>query len=188
LSKGEVINITGWRLRSNKGEIIIPQAVNIYEPSGFAPQEDIVLSTNSNVNIYSNQSPISRNLRINKCIGYLENTVDFNPPLPQNCPSISRSGIAYLSGQCQSYIFSLGGCKLPEVSFYNSLPGTDEGNACRQFLSTINHSTCFQKHRFDSDFLSNEWWVWANQNILDPQHDRLRFFDKQGLLADEYVY
>ena len=188
LPKDEEINITGWRLKSNHGEIIIPQAVDIYEPSGLAPEEDIVISGNSSVSIYSSKSPINRNFRINKCIGHLENTYNFNPTLPQSCPSIPRSEIAYLSGQCQSYILSLWGCKLPDVSFYNSLPGNDEGNACRAFLSTINWNSCFQKHYADLDFLSNEWRIWINQNILDSQHDTVRLFDAQGLLVYEDRY
>lgn len=188
LKKGETINITGWKIKSNRREIIIPQAVDIYEPSGFWPQEDVVVSENSSVNIYSNKSPLNRNLRLNKCTGYLEESYDFNPSLPQNCPSIPRSEIIYLSGECQSYILSLWGCKLPEVSFYNTLLGSDEGNACRQFLNTINPGACFKKHRFDSDFLSNEWRIWIDQNILDSQHDRLWLLDKNGLLADEYIY
>lgn len=188
LSKEEKVGITGWRIKSNRREIIIPQAVNIYEPSGFAPQEDIILSANNYVNIYSNKSPINRNFRLNKCTGYLENTYDFYPSLPQNCPSIPRSEISHLSGQCQSYILSLWGCKVPDVSFYNSLPGTDEGNLCRQFLQTINFGSCFQKHRFDNDFLFNEWRVWVGENILDPQHDKVQLFDKQGLLVDQYTY
>lgn len=188
LSKDEKINITGWRIKSNRGEIIIPKAVNVYEPSGFSPEEDIVLSANNYVNIYGNNSPISRNLRLNKCTGYLQNTYNFNPALPQNCPSISNSEISYLSGQCQTYISSLWGCKLPDVSFYNLLPGTNEGNTCRAFLNAINSAFCFQKHRSDSDFLSNEWRIWVNQNILDSQHDKVLLYDKQGLLVDQYIY
>lgn len=188
LPKEEKINITGWKIKSNKGEFNIPQAVNIYEPSGLAPEADIIMSGNSSASIYSGKSPINKNFRLNKCIGYLENTYNFNPALSQNCPSIPRSEIAYLSGECQSYILSLWGCKVPDISFYNSFPGTDAGNACRAFLSTINHNSCFQKHRLDSDFLSNEWRIWINQNILDSQHDRVRIFDKQGLLVNEYIY
>ncbi|MDP3015028.1 MAG: hypothetical protein Q8N28_01275 [bacterium] len=140
------------------------------------------------INIYSNKSPFNRNLRLNKCIGYLEENYDFNSALPQNCPSIPRSEFAHLSGQCQSYILSLWGCKLPDVSFYNFLPGTDEGNACRQFLNTISHGSCYRKHRYDLDFLSNEWRVWIDYDILDKYHDRLRLLDKNGLLVDEYIY
>jgi hypothetical protein len=192
-NKGEAINIMGWKIKGNRREVIIPRAINIYEPSGLMSEEDIILTANNYVDIYSSRSPINRNFRLNKCTGYLENTYNFYPSLPRNCPSIPRSEINHLSGQCQSYILSLWGCKAPDVSFYNSLPGTDEGNLCRQFLNTINHGTCFQKHRFDSDFLSNEWRVWIGQriipeDILDPQHDRLLLFDKQGLLVDEHTY
>lgn len=188
LSNDEKVDITGWRIKAYRGEIIIPQAVNIYEPAGLAPQEDIVLSANNYVSIYSTNSPISRNFRLNKCTGYLENIYDFNPALPQNCPSVSRSEISYLSGGCQSYILSLSACSVPNSSFYNLLPGNVEGNTCRLFLDTISPNSCFQKHRSDSDFLSNEWRVWTGQNILDLQHDTVQLFDKQGLLVDEYIY
>ncbi|MBN2197718.1 hypothetical protein JW698_00760 [Candidatus Wolfebacteria bacterium] len=188
LSKDEKVNITGWKIKSNKGEFNIPQAVNVYEPSGLITPSDIIISGNSSILILEGKSPIKKSFRLNKCIGYLANTYDFNPSLPQNCPSISRSEIVHLSGQCQSYINSLWGCKVPEISFYNSLPGTDEGNACRAFLSTINHGSCFQKYHLDSDFLLNEWRLWVDRIKLDSQHDRLLIFDEKGLLVDEYIY
>jgi len=191
LSNNEKVNVTGWQIKTNNGEIIVPQAVNVYEPSGLALSEDVVILGNSNISIYSNTNPLNRNLRLNKCIGYLGNSYIFFPPLPKNCPTISHSDVSYLSGQCQSYIFSLWGCEEPDVSFYNSLPGIGEGNTCRQFLDTINYKGCFQKHRLDSNFLSNEWrmWLgWGIQPILNPQHDRVLLFDKQGLLVDEYIY
>jgi len=147
-----------------------------------------VVSGNNYVNIYSGFSPINRNLRLNKCTGYLENNFTFNPSLPQDCPSISRSEISYLSGQCQSYLLSLWGCKLPDYSFYNLLPGNDDGNNCRNFLNNINYTSCLQKHRSEADFMSNEWRVWINENILDSQHDRVLLFDTQGQLVDQYTY
>jgi hypothetical protein len=185
--KGETINITGWKIKSNRSFTVIPQAVSVYEPSGFASETDIVLAGSHRVKIYSGAAPFQKNLRLNKCLGYLQNTYRFNPSLPRNCPSISRSEIGHLSGYCQSYILSLGSCRLPDTNFYNSLPG-DEGNACRDFLNKISYGFCFQKHRFDNDFLSNEWRVWIGQNILDLQHDKIHLFDKQGLLVDEYSY
>lgn len=191
LSKDKKVNLTGWQIKTNNARLTIPQAVNLYEPSGGAPSEDIILSGDSRVNIYSNTSPLSKNLRLNKCIGYLSNNYIFIPSLPQNCPTISPSEISYLSGHCQSYILSLWGCKTPDDSFYDSLSTIKEGLACRQFLDTVNYNGCFQKHRFDSDFLSNEWWLWLGwgvQPVLDSQHDRLLLFDKDGLLVDEYTY
>jgi len=189
LEKDESINVSGWKIKGNRYEMAIPKAVMIYNPEGDNKEEDIVLSDNNYLTVYSSKSPLNKNLRLNKCNGYLNNFFDFNPDLPNNCPSIERSEYTDLSGQCQSYLMSLGRCKMPDVNFYNSLPGTDQGNACRAFLNTISHAACFKKYRNDNDFLSNEWRIWINEDFrFDSSHDRLLLFDKEGLLVDEYVY
>lgn len=190
-NKNEKINISGWKIKSNLGrELEIPKAINIYNPSGPFTETDIYFESGNNLNIYSNTSAIGKNFRINQCIGYLENSYKFNPSLSLNCPPIyTRSEIITFAGYCQNYIMSIGNCKLPNVDDYNSLPGTDQGNACRNFLNSVSHGDCFQKHRNDSDFLSKEWRIWVNQNtLLDPQHDRLLLFDKNNLLVSEYIY
>lgn len=191
-SNGEKIDITGWDIATNHGSLRIPQAVNDYDFSNLSPQQDIVLSSNSHVYFYSNKSPINVNFRLNKCIGYLENNYVFNPALPRNCPTINRSQVSYLAGYCQNYIFSLGSCAVPSIAKYNSFPGNEEGNACRQFLGNISANNCYRDHRNDSDFLSSEWRVWFNwtgiNNILDSAHDRVRLFDENGLLVDQYIY
>mgnify|MGYP001596582428 FL=1 len=193
LESGDLpIDITGWRLKSNRYEFIISKAVEIYKPSGTNEEKNVILSSNNYVNIYSTTSAINKNLRLNKCMGYLENSFDFNPTLPQSCPMVYRSRyeIAYLSGQCQTYLFSLGGCKPVDVAFYNSLlTGTSEGNVCRAFLNTVGtYGNCFEKYSQDKDFLSTEWRLWVNIDILDSQHDRLDLFDNNGLLVSDYVY
>lgn len=185
------INITGWKIKSNRSEFIMPQAVEIYQPSGAQTEKDIVLSTNNYVNIYSNTSANGKNFRINKCLGYLENYYNFTPALSQNCPAVYRTRyeVTHLSGQCQTYLFSLGGCKPVDVLFYNSLRGNDEGNACRAFLNTVGtYGNCFEKYGQDKDFLANEWKIWVNINILDSQHDRVNLLDNNGLLVSDYVY
>ena len=134
---------------------------------------------------------MNRNLRLNKCIGYLGEIYNFQPIyLPSNCPTFSSSEIKQLSGQCQSYIWSLGYCKTPDASFYNTLPGSDAGNACREFLNNIGYGGCFRSHRGDADFLSNSWIVWLGQQDinLDSQHDYLRLYDTKGNLISEYNY
>jgi len=192
LSSTAKVNVTGWRVKTNGGEIVVPQAVNVYEPLSSTQEEDIVLSANNYVIIYLSVNPVNRNFRLNKCTGYLQNDYVFIPSLPQNCPSPSRSEISYLSGECQSYILSLWGCVVPDKdseSFYVSIGGSRrEEVECRAFLDTISQEGCFRKHRWDSDFLSNEWRVWVRQHILDSQHDRVLLFDNQGLLVDEYTY
>lgn len=187
--KDESINISGWKIKGNRYGFTIPQAINVYNPEGINKEENIILSGSSYLIIYSGKSPINKNLRFNKCAGYLNNFYDFNPDLPNDCPAIERSEYVGLYGQCQSYLMSLGRCAMPDVGFYNSLSGTDEGNACRAFLNTISHAACFRKYRDDGDFLSNQWRIWMNEDFLfDSLHDRLLLFDNKGLLVDEYIY
>ena len=188
LQDGESIDISGWKIKSNRSEIGIPKAIGVYRPDG-GEETDIILSGSNYINIYNAKSPVNKNFRLNKCTGYLENFYDFNPPLPMNCPYINRSEISYLYGECQSYIFSLSSCKMPETSFYNSLPGSERGNDCRAYLNTINFGNCYSKYRNDKDFLSSEWRIWIEGDwFIDSLHDRIRIFDKEGLLADEYIY
>lgn len=184
LNPADAVNITGWRLQANWGSMIVPQAVNVYEPSGLTPESDIVLKNSDTVNIYSSTSPVGKNLHLNKCIGYLENVMTFIPSLSRSCPSINRSEVASFTGQCQDYIFSLGYCKSPAPN--PPIPVNDY--ACRTFLDTLNYRGCFDRYRTDADFLDREWRAWTGSRFGDDRHDRVLLFDTQGLLVDEYVY
>ena len=182
------IDVTGWHLRSNKGDVVIPTAVADYTPGGFGYSGDITLSPGQVLNVYSSVSPIAKNLRMNQCIGYLNDTYTFTPALPQNCASVyDRSEISTLSGACQSYILSLWSCSAPSIGQINNFSSEP---ACQALLSTrFNYATCYDRHRFDSGFFTNEWRVWIGGAInFDQSHDRLLLFDKEGLLVDEYTY
>lgn len=184
LSGPDGVNVSGWLLQARDGSQFIPRAVNIYDPVGQPVESDIYLKVSDQVYIYSPQSAVGLNLRLNKCIGYLENNNHFTPSLPLNCPYLDRSEVSGFSGKCQDYILSLGGCRLPD-----SNPLVPENDyACRSFLDTINQRGCFERHRNDQDFLSHEIRVWSGSRFLDERHDRLLLLDKQGLLVDIYSY
>lgn len=179
------IDISGWLLAGNHGSQIVPQAVNVYDPSGLAAESDIYLKGGDTLNIYFSPSAIGLNLRLNKCIGYLQNTNRFVPSLPVSCPAINRSEIANFTGSCQSYILSLGSCSLPASN--PPIPYNDF--ACQNFLNNLNYKGCFDRHSGDADFLDRERRAWVGYvNFLDSYHDRLALLDKQGLLVDLYEY
>lgn len=193
LSENESVNVAGWKLKTNKREFEIPKAVKIYKPEGENKEEDIIFSGGQRAVVYLRKSPLGKNLRRNQCTGYLNNTYDFNPDLPKNCPSIPRDSYKNLFGECQSYIMSLGNCEAPSVEKYNSFPGTDEGNACRQFLNGISFGECYRSHFDDKDFLSDEWRIWIDWGVydwpfFDLSHDTVRLYDKSGLLVSQYIY
>ncbi len=183
-TSGGSLNVTGWLLRGNRGSQYVPQAVDLYDPSGLTPQTDIYLKNGDTLDIYSTYSGIGVNLHLNKCIGYLSNANVFIPPLPLNCPVVNRSEIINFTGQCQNYILSLNSCQMPAPN--PPVPFNDY--ACQAYLNKINYGGCFSKHRNDYDFFNNRWTAWTGSQFLDYQHDRLLLFDRQSLLVAEYNY
>src|SRR3989338_4735790 len=85
LEKDESINVSGWKIKGNGYEITIPQVIKIYNPESDNKEEDIVLADNNYLTVYSSKRPFNKNLRLNKCSGYLNNFYDFNPDLPNDC-------------------------------------------------------------------------------------------------------
>lgn len=184
LSGSDAVNITNWSLKGNRGSQVVPKAVNLYDPSGLTAESEIVFRSGDILYLYSAQSAIGENLRMNKCLGFLENDNHFTPPLQQNCPSIDRSEISQLTGACQNIITSLGACQFPPANPILS----PSDYSCKSFLATINYKGCFGKHQTDADFLSHEWRAWVGSRFLDPSHDNIYLIDRQGLLVDMYIY
>ncbi|OGY63912.1 MAG: hypothetical protein A3I89_01375 [Candidatus Harrisonbacteria bacterium RIFCSPLOWO2_02_FULL_41_11] len=182
LSSNEKLNITGWTVKSNRGSFEIPQSQEIYSFGGS--QRDIVLRPGDRVKIYSTESP-KGNFRANKCLGYLGSD-SFSPPLPKDCPYVSRAEINNFSGYCQDYLLSLGACENPSAN--PPVPHSDA--ACFDFLRKLNYDGCVEKYRNDDDFLSGDWLVWLGKemNVFDSLHDKVQLLDKSGKLADEYIY
>ncbi len=184
LTTGGSLNVTGWLLKGNRGSQYVPQAVDVYNPSGLTPESDIYMKNGDTLNIYSNSSALAVNFRSNKCIGYLSNGRNFVPPLYFGCPVINRSEIINFTGQCQNYITSLNSCQSPApnppISIYDY--------SCRAYLDKLNYAGCFQKHGSDYDFLGSQRYAWSGTQFLDSQHDRLLLFDRSGLLVSEYTY
>jgi hypothetical protein len=183
LGPNESVDVTGWELKSNHGSEYIPQAVDLYQPSGFAAAQDIRLSEGQTLYLYSSAGTI--NLRLNECIGYLQQDLNTNPQLPLDCPYINQSQISSFTGACQNYIHSIPSCTVPDE---NSPQIPQNDYACQQFLNTLNYTGCFDAHVNDANFLSNQWWVWTGNNIADPYHDTINLIDRSGLLVDQYAY
>jgi hypothetical protein len=184
LNPGEEVDITGWQIKGNDGGEYVPQAVDLYDPSGLTAPSDIILQTNDTVSIYSSSAPV--NLRLNECIGYVTPMINSNPSLPLTCPYVDRSAIQNFTGACQNYIESLGNCQQPNLT-NPEVPRTDY--ACQDYLeNNFNYKSCFQEHVSDPNFLSNQVWVWTGSNVVDPDHDTVRLLDKNGLLVDIYSY
>ncbi len=192
------VKLTGWILKSNKGFLMkIPKGVPDYYPRFSLSEDFIYLDKGEYLNIYvSNSKPTGLanfNFRLNKCIGYLNNFFNIEPPFPNWCPSLfKKEDLINLSGKCQNFIRSLdNSCRQPTANEINSFAQEKE---CRFYLDQINYSTCYEKNHKSSDFFLKEWRVFLKNGSefyyfnLDYLHDRLFLFDENGLLVAEYVY
>ncbi len=183
-SGAEAVSLGGWTFRSNRDSQRIAQAVELYAPYGLLTPQGIVLGQSDFLNIYSAASPIGVNVRTNKCFGYLERHIDFNPRFGVGCPALDRTPVPSFTGVCQDYLRSLGSCVEP----LSNPPVPHDDYACRDYLAKINYTSCFEKHRGDTDFLRREWRIWAKTKFMDPKHDRILLLDAQGLLVDLFIY
>ncbi len=178
------IDVTGWEIRALRGDEYVPQAVNLYDPTGLAPATDIIMKSGDTVSIYSSSAPF--NLRLNECIGYVGTVAKFVPALPTSCPAVDRSQIQSLTGACQNFITSIGSCKQPNFSS-PQIPNADY--SCMNYLeNNFTYRSCFTAHNADANFLSNQIWVWTGSNPVDRYHDTVELLDKNGLLVDIYKY
>jgi len=184
----EPINISDWRIKTNSGELFIPQAINKYNPLSSKTVNNITLNSGDYLYLYSSKSPIGKNFRRNKCTGYLNDMYTFGRTLLKQCPRVNRENISAFSGDCQSFILSLRTCKEPTSNEINNFLGPRD-EVCQEFLRTLNYRGCYNLYNQDDNFQSREWRAWLDKKLsLDTRHDRLLLFDKEGLLVNEYTY
>ena len=185
LNQSESVDVTGWHIAANRGGEYVPQAVDLYDPSGLTAPSDIVFDRNGEqVTMYSWSGPF--NLRLNECIGYIGTANHFNPSLPMSCPAPDRAPLSGFTGACQNFIYSIPSCQVPNLNS-PQIPQNDYN--CRAYIAdNFNYRACFNAHINDANFLSNEWRAWMGSSPLDPYHDKVYLFDRNGLLVDTYSY
>lgn len=176
------VDIKGWKIGSLENEFTIPGAQDIYTFGGS--QNSLVVRPGDEVHLYSGSSPRG-NFRINKCIGYLAELGNFNPPLEQRCPERSYEETNYLSNACKSYLDRLSSCETPKAA-----PVSFNDISCHEYLNTITYEGCVSRHRYDSDFSDRSIWVWAGDALryFDQSGDIIRIYDKAGRLVSQYRY
>ena len=192
IDRGKFVNITNWTIRTNRGEIKIPQAVSLYAPNYAPVFSDIVLGSGNVVSVSSGQSPLRNqaSFRTNLCTGHLNRQFAFNPPLANECPVPPRALYQGYPGWCQRYIMGLSSCELPDANTTRMWEGR-EGYLCRKFIDEhFSFFSCVRNSIARADFFGNRWHVWSgtNINIFDPLHDWVRIYNKNGVLIDEHIY
>lgn len=184
------IAVTGWRVKGNKGEAVIPRAVSDYNPLAINTEGVIVLAQGDYLTVRSaGKGPFGKNFRVNQCMGFLNASFEFDPQIGWGCPQLyTQDELATLSGLCQSFIYSLGSCEVPTAERWNE-SGVSSDAACRAIANRYSYAECYRRYRTSDAFFTNEWRVFLGERIaFDSFHDRILLFDERGLLVDLYTY
>lgn len=187
LQKGDQINVSGWRVKTRKGEIIVPQAIEKYQ--SWETPNDIIIENSGRIYLINGSNPLgqNKNFRLNKCFGYFLNYYSFYPSFYTYCsgkPELEE--INNLTPYCQEIILRLSNCQIPDYSDDLKLTFDDE---CRTYLrENFNYNACFSKNSQDQDFLKNYWYLYTGRDIVEPLHDTVYLFDQSGRLVDKQVY
>lgn len=183
---GLATNITGWTLTAGSGKFVVPQGKEVYNSASAEEARNIVLKSGEYLFVFGESSPMDMNFKINKCFGYLNSTYKFNPTLSNSCPRPEKTEMAGISIPCQNYLLGLSSCVIPNANELNKF--TDD-SACRTFAtSRLNYAGCFNRYRYDTDFLGKEWYTYSGTNIMKSKDDVLILRDANGLYIDEYNY
>lgn len=194
LAAGETIDVTGWKIKGNKGEITMPQGVELYLSVG-ATAKDILLKGYNTINVLSGQSPFQtiKNFRLNKCFGYLKSS--FGAAFPFNyskiCPKVDCANFSYLSQTCQTALNTMDdNCTALDYSKY---PQVYADSSCESYASNyassyLNYNGCLEYYSKDADFYKNEWYIYAGYSIYCRCTDTLYLFDQNGSLVSSYHY
>jgi hypothetical protein len=178
------INITGWQIKAKNGGIFIPQGVERYFGAGLSVEGDISLAKGDYLTIYTSVSPLGQNIRLNKCMGYLQEEIKFNPSISKQCPRPDVDSVRPYSSGCIDYVRTISTCEVPKSN--PPVPYSDY--RCREYLQQFNYKGCYSNHYGDANFLSSQWRAWAGALFLNSSHDRVLLLDKQGLVVDYREY
>lgn len=191
----ELVNVTGWMLRSTKTgrQASIGKAVLL--PSSYAAtavkgEDPIVLRPGDKAIVATAHSPIGNSFLINKCIGHFNQYQTFNPYLNQSCPALRDEPMPAapnaLNDACLNYINSWPTCG-------NQLRNLPErlSHECQEWI--IEHATynsCVKLHQPDTDFFSNEWRVFLNrtETLWKTQREVIQLLDADGKVVDQVSY
>ena len=184
--KGEPINITGWTIKTRKGNFIIPKGVEKYQKN--FPSRDIVITENLYVYLIGDSNPLglNKNFRTNKCFGYLSLSRDFYPYIRAYCSRPKLEDVSHLNPYCQEYIIHQYGCKMPNYS--DDFKISTDSKCVSYILDYFTYNGCYKNQSQNEDFLNNYWYIYLGKNIVQEYHDTIYLYDQYGLLVDKYTY
>jgi hypothetical protein len=186
----EAINVTGWRIVSEKSgaSVTVPQAERIARSGALA---NVVLNEGDEVVVTTGGSPSGGSFRENKCTGYLDND-RFVPALAtRSCPAPLDELGDFFPTQASSYE----ACREVVRSFVRCEEPRDvpreASRECENFIETrLSYQGCVLGHSKDADFLGRTWRVFLGRSaeLWRSDNEVLKLLDREGRTVDVYSY
>lgn len=192
LGAGETLSISNWRLQSNAGGFAIRYGAKRIFAQGTPFQDPIVLQRGDRILISGAASPFGSggNFKPNACFGYLQQYYTFPLSVSSSCPDKpSLQDVSFLKPTCQDFILKDINFSRCEIPAFAQNPEIAADAQCVSYLNTnFTYDACVALHSQDSDFLKNEWQIFADRSFGHPTHDTIRLLDENGLFVDRKVY
>ncbi len=199
INQEEKINITGWRLQSERSGnwIKIGKASVLPFPFSSSQNSDVILQQGDTAYLVKGFSPIGISFRTNKCTGYFGENRTFYPYIGRYCPSPYNEKLPQFSNnldrddECKDLIRRIPACTTAKKTYdFRDLPDTVT-QICKDYMETkFTYNTCVSEHFGDTDFPGREWYVYLN--IFGPlwrdKREHLILYDTSGLIVSELEY
>ncbi len=128
----------------------------------------------------------------NKCTGYLEENHDFVPALFAQCPRLSEEDLDAFNispndfrdlddyDMCIDAIEDVQSCR-------EGHPSNDVPTRCKNFIRDYSdYSGCYELHRYDTDFLGDEWRIFLGEtsDLWRSEREAVALIDENGKVVD----
>lgn len=186
-------SLRGWSLMSMLSgvRIQIPLAAPVYRHGTVNSIEPVLLEPGTSAIVATGFSPAGVSFRENRCSGYLAQSLSFDPPLANACPSPSESmaltdqNLQRYGGDCVDYVRTI-----PQCTFPVSIP-TNLSAACRIYVAnTFSYNGCVDSARTQRDFALDTWRLYVNspRELWLNGHESIRLLDENGLTVASITY
>ncbi|MEK7596104.1 MAG: hypothetical protein AAB564_00940 [Patescibacteria group bacterium] len=187
----EAVNITGWILQNKKGlKAAIGKGSILPFLASINPESDIFLEPGAEVIVITGKSPVQTSFRLNICTGYFNQSKNFIPSLPGQCPdpeeAAQKQNLYRLDDNiCFNYVKSLSRCIMPLSTPYGL------SDDCENFLSEhINYNGCVNDYKKEENFYSEDWRIYLGRDseFWKERYEKITLLDKEGKIVSELSY
>jgi hypothetical protein len=173
------IVLSGMVLRNRNNESAVIGNDENGNPIILSPGERVVISTKF--------SPRGFNFKLNKCSGYLSQSISYSPGISTSCPHVSNlEPVRNFSEKCILYLQRIGYCQTPLLNYESGID-----NQCAGFIGEhASYTGCVRDFKNDANFDQKEWRVYLGRQkeLWSDLRDDIYLYSQSGILISKTSY